>query len=189
MGQKEGSHVDATKEGPGSRRSGDGAVTLPTRYWAKVMATPGCAFGSGLSAGGYRRCDAGGDRIVSAHKALWEDVPGPLPAGVILLHACDETSCVRLSCLSPGDQLADQAQMARRGRTANQWARGCGDGRGPGGRARAGQVEPGGVTLHNDSTAGVGDRWSPGTDRRISYNGGRAFITNGAVSTVTARGG
>ena len=27
--------------------------------------------------------------------------------------------------------------MARRGRTANQWARGWGDGRGPGGRARA----------------------------------------------------
>lgn len=113
-------------------------MTLPARYWAKVVATPGCAFWVGaLSDGGYGRWDAGGDHIVSAHKALWEDVHGPLPAGVILLHACDETSCVRLSCLSPGDQLANQGQMARRGRTANQWARGCGDGRGPGGRARA----------------------------------------------------
>ncbi len=79
-----------------------------------------------------------------------------------------------LTSLMISDRNTEVAKLSERARAA---------------RVQAGQVEPGGVALHNDSTAGVGD-WvvTRDNDRRISYNGGRAFVTNGAVWTVTARG-
>ena len=55
-------------------------MTLPARYWRRVVATPdGCWFWTGaISDGGYGRWYTDGGRIVSAHRSRWEDTHGRL---------------------------------------------------------------------------------------------------------------
>lgn len=114
---------------------------LPDRFWAKVVRTeipPGCWFWVGaLGDDGYGRWAESTTRTVAPHRAVWEDAHGAVPGGELLLHSCDETSCVRLEHLSTGTQEANQQQMARRRRGSNPWKRGLADTRGASGRARA----------------------------------------------------
>ncbi len=74
---------------------------------------------------------------MSAHRWLWEQDVGPLPAGVRLRHCCDETSCVRLAHLLPGSHRLNMGDMTRRGRAGSPHHHGRADIRGPAGRARA----------------------------------------------------
>ena len=55
-------------------------------------------------------------------------------------------------------------------------------------RVSAGQVEPGGITLHDGNLAGAGD-WivTRRNDRRLRTHGGRDWIKNGDAWRVTAR--
>ncbi|TFH68150.1 MobF family relaxase [Cellulomonas sp. HD19AZ1] len=56
-------------------------------------------------------------------------------------------------------------------------------------RVAAGEVEHGGVTLHDDSTAGVGDLVvTRQNDRRLRVERGTDFVKNGDVWTVVERG-
>jgi len=74
---------------------------------------------------------------MAAHRWLWEQDVGPLPAGVRLRHCCDETSCVRLAHLLPGSHRLNMGDMTRRGRAGGPHHHGRADIRGPAGRARA----------------------------------------------------
>jgi len=48
-------------------------------------------------------------------------VYGPVPDGLMVMHGCDETSCVNaVECLLLGDQAANLKQMARRYRSAGR---------------------------------------------------------------------
>jgi len=48
-------------------------------------------------------------------------VYGPVPDGLMVMHGCDETSCVNaVECLLLGDQAANLEQMARRYRSAGR---------------------------------------------------------------------
>ncbi|HEX3540523.1 MAG TPA: HNH endonuclease signature motif containing protein [Acidimicrobiales bacterium] len=114
-------------------------VVIPARFSTKVVAVPdGCRFWVGAIADdGYGRWTTDDDRTVSAHRWLWEQLHGPVPPGLHLLHSCDETSCVDDAHLRVGTQAENQAQMARRHRGAGPWHVGMADTRGPAGRARA----------------------------------------------------
>lgn len=114
-----------------------------TRYWEKVPRRPddpdACWFWCGALTGtGYGRFWLPGGRVVAAHRYAWSLAHGPVPAGTVLAHSCDEASCVRPDHLEPVDQADNVAQMAARGRGANGRRRALGgDVRGAGGRARA----------------------------------------------------
>ena len=107
-----------------------------------MLRGPGCAWvaGSALGEDGIRplrlpeRFHRPG---VSAHRWVWEHDLGLLPHWVLLRHSCDETNCVRLDHLVPGDHPANMADMCARGRQGGPRHRGHADIRGPAGRARA----------------------------------------------------
>jgi len=100
---------------------------------------PGCHFWVGAIADdGYGRIAVGGGRVVRAHRWAWEQAYGPVPDGLMVMHGCDETSCVNaVECLLLGDQAANLEQMARRGRSAGRAHWGCADRRRAASRARA----------------------------------------------------
>ncbi len=114
-------------------------MDLSARFAAKVVCTPGCHFWVGAIADdGYGRFAVSGGRVVGAHRWAWEQAYGPVPDGLMVMHGCDETSCVNaVECLLLGDQAANLEQMARRGRSAGRAHWGCADRSRAAGRARA----------------------------------------------------
>ncbi len=108
------------------------------RFDRKVVWSPTCLWWVGAIADdGYGRFATGTGQVMSAHRWLWEQDVGPLPAGVRLRHCCDETSCVRLAHLLPGSHRLNMGGMTRRGRAGGPHHHGRADIRGPAGRARA----------------------------------------------------
>lgn len=57
-------------------------------------------------------------RTRRAHREMWEQVHGPIPEGMVLLHSCDNPPCIRLSHLSLGTQAENVADMVAKGRNS-----------------------------------------------------------------------
>jgi len=76
---------------------------LSARFAAKVVRPLGCHFWvGGIADDAYGRFAVGGGRVVRAHRWAWEQVYGPVPDGLMVMHAC-ETSCVNaVECLLLG---------------------------------------------------------------------------------------
>ena len=55
-------------------------------------------------------------KTMRAHRAMWEEIVGPIPDGMVLLHSCDNPSCVRISHLSVGTQADNVKDMIQKGR-------------------------------------------------------------------------
>lgn len=92
-------------------------MTLPTRFWAKVDKTSTCWLWTGSRTAGYGRF---GDRAAAerngystslAYRIAWEDVNGPVPAGLELDHTCNTPACVNPEHLEP---VTHQENMRRR---------------------------------------------------------------------------
>lgn len=50
------------------------------------------------------------------HRATWIDHNGPIPRGMIVMHACDRPPCINLSHLSLGTQTDNQRDAVQKGR-------------------------------------------------------------------------
>ncbi len=88
------------------------AVVDRWRFDRKVVWSPTCLWWVGAIADdGYGRFATGTGQVMSAHRWLWEQDVGPLPAGVRLRHCCDETSWVRLAHLLPGSHRLNMGDM------------------------------------------------------------------------------
>ena len=69
------------------------------------------------TARGYGRFSLG--RMSLAHRAAWHLFVGPIDAGLVVMHTCDNPPCVRPSHLRLGTMADNQGDMARKGRAAS----------------------------------------------------------------------
>ena len=64
---------------------------------------------------GYGRINRDG-KLVRLHREVWERDNGTIPTGMVVMHSCDQPSCIEPTHLSLGTQAANIADMDRKGR-------------------------------------------------------------------------
>lgn len=85
------------------------------RFWTLVATGDGCWEWRGTRQSKGYGVFWDGERQVRAHRTAWELVNGPIPAGLSVLHSCDNPPCVNPAHLRVGtarDNASDA--MARR---------------------------------------------------------------------------
>lgn len=91
-------------------------ATIEDRFWAKVRKGPLCWEWTGHNTGHKKPYgifhDSGPER---AHRTSWRITYGTIPAGIQVLHACDNTMCVRPDHLFLGTHKDNMADMTRKG--------------------------------------------------------------------------
>jgi hypothetical protein len=91
----------------------------PQTFWQRVDTTGPCWEWQGArDERGYGRLRVN-DRQTRAHRAMWEQAVGPIPAGMCVLHHCDNPSCVRLEHLYLGTDADNKRDVRERHRGAN----------------------------------------------------------------------
>lgn len=106
-------------------RMGPMPRSLPERLWAKVDVGPDDAcwpFRGKTDHFGYGILSGGRGAGARAHRVAYEDKVGPIPAGLVVMHECDNPPCCNPSHLTVGtraDNNRDRAQK-KRGREARQ---------------------------------------------------------------------
>lgn len=95
--------------------------TDAARFWAKVEKTENCWWWiAGRTPGGYGQFQMDG-RPHPAHRVAWMLTNGrPIPAGLHVLHACDNPPCVRPEHLRLGTVADNMADKAAHGRVNKQ---------------------------------------------------------------------
>ena len=89
-------------------------------FWARVIKSDGCWEWSGATNGHkYGRVMKGG-RWTGAHRVSWVIHHGKIPDEALVLHRCDNPSCVNPAHLFLGTQEDNIRDMVRKGRHAEQ---------------------------------------------------------------------
>lgn len=89
--------------------------TVANRLWAKVRLTNGCWIWTGASVPkGYGKIFSDG-RYLYTHRVAWELSHGPIAAGMVVMHQCDNPACVRVEHLRLGTVTENNRDMARKG--------------------------------------------------------------------------
>lgn len=86
-------------------------------------------WGGSLNRAGYGvvRLGGSGGKASLAHRLAWSLTNGPIPAGLHVLHHCDNPGCVRPDHLFLGTNADNIADRMRKGRPGSQAWRGCGE--------------------------------------------------------------
>ncbi len=117
------------------RKGSDGkflAVPLTERFWAFVDKSgptapnmdsecwmwTGRKYRNGYGSV-YINHDGGKKRDALAHRVSWRMANGDIPAGAVVMHACDVRACVRPSHLCAGSQRENIHDMIAKGRAAS----------------------------------------------------------------------
>jgi hypothetical protein len=104
------------------------AVPLERRFWNKVLKTDDCWLWTGAlnapegtRSGGYGVVGTTRPKTALAHRVAWELVNGPIPAGMVVAHRCDNRRCVNPAHLFIGTQKDNVHDMLAKGRQRNQF--------------------------------------------------------------------
>lgn len=115
---------------PGPKAQG----SLGWRFWRKVdkKSPEECwQWIGGKAPNGYGRIQRGGKKspYLGAHRVSYEMHFGPIPDGMVVMHKCDNPSCVNPQHLSVGTFKDNTADMISKGRKINRPVRGerCGN--------------------------------------------------------------
>ena len=74
-----------------------------------ILTTPCRVWRGGLTRGyGQRRVEG---RVRLVHRWIWEQIHGPIPPGMVVMHRCDNPPCFRLDHLQLGTQKQNVADM------------------------------------------------------------------------------
>lgn len=91
-------------------------ITAIERFWSKVDKSGDCwVWTGGKTSAGYGEYNVDG-RTVYAHRYASEITDGPIPAGISVLHHCDNRPCVRPDHLFRGTHQDNMDDMWRKGR-------------------------------------------------------------------------
>lgn len=94
---------------------------LTERFWNKVHKTETCWNWIGRlshDGKGYGRISERPGKMRPAHKMSWELANGPVPDGLLVLHRCDNTACIRPDHLWLGTSADNTRDMYEKGRGA-----------------------------------------------------------------------
>jgi hypothetical protein len=93
-------------------------ATLEERVRLRTVVDPetGCHLWTGtIIPGGYGRVH------VAAHRLAFQLANGPIPAGLLVLHRCDNPPCCNPEHLFLGSNADNMADKVRKGRCRNGW--------------------------------------------------------------------
>ena len=90
------------------------------RFWRHVLKHKGDAcweWQASTYVTGYGMFGISPGKIIRAHRYAWEQAYGPIPAGLVLCHRCDNRLCVRPDHLFLGTRDDNNKDMAAKKRT------------------------------------------------------------------------
>jgi len=105
---------------------------LKDRFFSKVIKMDGCWVWLGSKRpNGYGTIQKGGkgSATLSAHRLSYEMHKGPIPDGLVVMHSCDNPSCVNPDHLSIGTYKENTADMIAKGRKRTVSALGTSNGK------------------------------------------------------------
>lgn len=103
------------RKGRGGREK---QCSVTCRFWSKVAVGSGCFEWQGglFTKTGYGQFALTPSKPITAHRMSWELVHGAVPAGLQLLHRCDNRRCVKPEHLFLGTQADNVRDMVEKGR-------------------------------------------------------------------------